>query len=247
MNTPILNQFNRFREDIRFILNETVLDNSTNYKIIDSLEFDSDKIKLYPVINFFQLKNEIFDKKITKGFINLYLYASETRLTFTKLQVNKRLLNSNYPYNMLSKVNFTNGASYYINNGIIRDSNHNTLLCFCFDNSKVDFENGQFLNDSLYLLLDIKRLLLPENKKLFSFLNGKNSIIENCINENIDIIYSSLLDKKLFISFNKEFNSIADRKKYFEELINELKEKCDNIDIDNIDNIDNVNNNNVDF
>ena len=189
--------------------------NNSEYEITETIDFNFKIPKLYPIISlYYIIENN------NKNSIDLLYHNTIRNINYNNIKFNKttlmRYLFPNLNKNIIKKYFFFNDIQYIIGHGIIRDKEQNTLLCFCFDNTKVDFTINKILNDGIYLMLDIQRLSLPEHKKLFSIIKG---IINLCIQENIDIISTSKIDKKLFTFFNKEFSSLADRKLYLQEKV----------------------------
>lgn len=192
--------------------NYSLLLNNSEYKIIETIDFNFEIPKLYPIISlYYIIENN------NKNSIDLLYYNNlHCGSKFNKTTLLRYLFPSLNNKNIIKKVFFPDNIQYIIGHGIIRDKEQNTLLCFCFDITKVDFTINKISNDGIYLMLDIQRLSLPEHKKLFSIIKG---IIDLCIQENIDIISTSKIDKKLFTFFNKEFSSLTDRKIYLQEKV----------------------------
>lgn len=197
--------------------------NNTNYEILETIEYDLRVPKLYPIISLYSIIDKLSQSNINTNNGNIDLIYNNNningRISLTKLRILDYLLGRQRETNILKKRIFPNNLEYIIGKGIIRDKEQNTLLCFCFDITKVNFTTNKILNDGIYLMLDIQKLLTSEHKQLFSILNSKGSVINNCIEENIDIIYTGKIDRKLFTVFDKEFISITDRKAYLQEKV----------------------------
>lgn len=192
--------------------------NESKYEILESLQYDLNTPKLYPFISLYSITKKLSEnfKKIDN--INLIINnININHIPFTKLRLLSLFLENRSEINILKKFEFSNNSKYIVGKGMIRDEQQNTLICICFDITKVDFTNNKILEGGLYLMIDIKRLSNLENKKLLSIINSKGSIINMCLEQNIDIIYTSKIDRKLFTTFNKEFVSIIDRKTYLQE------------------------------
>lgn len=208
--------------------------NESKYEILESLQYDLNTPKLYPFISLYSITKKLSEnfKKIDN--INLIVNNNNiNRIPFTKLRLLSLFLENRSEINILKKIEFSNNSKYIVGKGMIRDEQQNTLICICFDITKVDFAeltNNKILEGGLYLMIDIKRLSNLENKKLLSIINSKGSIINMCLEQNIDIIYTSKIDRKLFTTFNKEFTSITDRKIYLQEKAKLLMEQ----DIENV-------------
>ena len=192
--------------------------NESKYEILESLQYDLNTPKLYPFISLYSITKKLSEN--FKKIDNINLIVNNTninRIPFTKLRLLSLFLENRSEINMLKKFEFSNNSKYIVGKGMIRDEQQNTLICICFDITKVDFTNNKILEGGLYLMMDIKNLSTPENKKLLSIINSKGSIMDMCKEQNIDIILTSKIDRKLFTTFNKEFTSITDRKIYLQE------------------------------
>lgn len=207
--------------------------NQGKYEVIETLQYDLNVPKLYPVISLYAIINKLsLGNNESIGNIDLICNNDRNfgRIAFTKLKVLHFLFQLRNQANLLAKVTFSNNLTYLLSTGIIKDEQQNTLLCFCFDITKVDFVSNKILEGGIYLMMDIKRLSTPEHKQLLSIINSKGSIMDMCIEENIDVILTDKIDRKLFTVFNKEFTSITDRKAYLQEKAKLLMEQ----DIENV-------------
>lgn len=192
--------------------------NQSQYEVVDTLQFDLKVPKLYPIISLYPIINKLALNRLDTGEVNIICKDNPIgrRVAFSKLRVLNYLFYSTPEANILKKTSFGT-VEYVLGTGMIRDLQQNTLLSFCFDISKVDFVGNKILEGGLYLMLDIQRLSTPENKQLLSIINSKGSVMDICIENNIDVIFTSKIDRKLFTVFNKEFTSIMDRKSYLQE------------------------------
>lgn len=207
------NYFMRF-PNLSIVTQDALLNHSL-YSIINTTTLKKGSKKLFP---YFLLNSPIKEN-------NLVEVISEnvtTRMSLTKLQLLNQISRRSY-YNFLSQ-RICNELIYNIGYGIIQDNNHNTLMCYCVDLSKIDFKEKKNIPlDAFYLLLNSRLLTLPENKKLYSILNSKDSVIEHAMLSGIDIIYTHNIDNKIFDTVDISFSSISDRKKYFQEKIQQIQ------------------------
>ncbi len=196
-------------------LKEETLLNNAQYSIINTTTLKKGSKQLFP---YFLLNSQIKEN----GRVELIAESSNSRMNLTKLQVLNQLGFRSY-YNYVSQ-RICGERIYNFSSGIIQDDNYNTLMCYCVDLSKIDFvKKTNIPLDAFYLLINNRLLALPENKKIASILNSKDSVIEHALLSGIDVIYTHNIDNKIFDTVDIAFKSISDRKKYFQEKIQQIQ------------------------
>lgn len=190
-----------------------VFTNQSAYNVIGNITCKNEDKRLFPV---FMLGNSFKEK-------NLIIISEDNyNSVLTKTRFFNYVINSSiFP---LRRINITEGTFslvYYMGKGVVLDSNYNILLCYCTDLSLVDFKTNK-LSSKFYVMLNYQLLMLPENKKLLSIINSKGSIVSHAIENKFDIIQTTDINSKIFDSVDITFKSIADRKNYFQEKLNQL-------------------------
>jgi len=155
---------------------------------------------------------------------NIFNRYSNNVLPMTKLRVHQQFIIFRESFAIFSTTTFPT-VEYYFNKGIIRDANNNTLICICVDSSKINNKDKKIEDKGLYLMMNSSLLSLPEHKKLLSIINSKDGIYQEFIANGFDVIQTSNIDNKLFDTIDIVFSSIGDRKKYFQEKVEQLKEE----------------------
>lgn len=194
------------------------LENHSNYEFLNTFTFQNkDECRLCPIILLPYV--DAFD-----GSVNIiYNNASQIRLRqFSRLQFSSRFFN-NYSACMIEGCSFGlegNTVQYKIGRGIIMDMSNNIIFCFCTNLAEVDYNKKAVDKKNVFLIVDYNKLSLPENKKLFTLYN--NYIFKPNYPE-VEVIFTTDINKKIFHSFERKFKSLAERKRYYEELANKFK------------------------